>query len=163
MATTGAVVHFKPTLSAFLQANQTTGAVLYFTLRLVSGIFDTGGSFTNTSAASAKSWLPPPRVPVTMENGMMTPEWYRFFRYIAEDRLGGASAPSIGDVQTTVGDTQRAVTTNVAQIANVIQAVNTNAQVTQTQTQVAQNSGLTGASQIPQPILVEPIDGGPFL
>lgn len=153
MASTNAVLYLRPTLAAATVTNRQTSATLVVALRVLSGIFSAGGGFENSVEGSAKSWLPPPRVPVTDPNtGIMTPEWYRFFRYIVEDRLGGPNAPSIGDVQTNVVSVQDAVTTNVSSVATLTDAVNTNAQSLQTQIQVSQNNSLAGANQIPPPV-----------
>ena len=153
MATTGAVLYVRPRMDAASVANRTTSAVMAVVLRTLSGIFSSGSMFDNASAQSLKAWLPPPRVPVTNPTtGLMTPEWYRFFRYIVEDRLGGASAPSIADVQSTVGSVQQAVTSNSAAVALVTDAVNANAQSLQTTIQVSQINALAGAAQIPDPV-----------
>lgn len=153
MASTSAVLYVRPRLLGVTVSEHSTAAVLFVALRNVTGIFSAGGGFDNTSEASIKAWLPPPRVAVVdTKSGLMTPEWYRFFRYIAEDRLGGASAPSIGDVENTVTAAQSAVTQNIVAISAVTEAVNTNAQSLQTTIQVAQQNSLAGANQIPAPI-----------
>lgn len=133
-----------------VSAGRRTGGVFAVALRSLTGIFSAGAGFDNSSAQSLKSWLPPPRVAVVNpDNGLMTPEWYRFFRYIAEDRLGGASAPSIADVQTTVATVRDAVSTNVISVSAITDAVNANAQSLNTAIAVSQQNSLTGATQIP--------------
>ena len=152
MATTGAVFYVRPQASGLGVVHRTSSGVFTIALRSLSGIFSQGSAFDR--APTLKAWLPPPRVPVTdLQTGLMTPEWYKFFRYIAEDRLGGASAPSIADVQTTVGSVQQAVTSNVAAVSLVTDAVNTNSQSLSTTIEVAKNNALTGATQIPSPVL----------
>jgi hypothetical protein len=162
MGTTGAVFLVKPQMSAAPRAAGSTGAIFLLSPRLVSGIFSAGGSFSNDATASVKAWLPAPRVPLgrfekATVNGdgtvsgdvLIAPEWYRFLQYLVNDRLGGINAPSIGDVQTNVVAAQQAVTQNVSDLTNLGAVVNANAASLQTSTEVAVQSNLPGASQIP--------------
>lgn len=153
MANTGAVLFVRPRMFGATVANRQTGGVIAVALRALTGIFSAGASFDNSSENGLKAWLPPPRVAVVdLKTGLMTPEWYRFFRYIVEDRLGGPSAPSIGDVQTTVASVQDAVSTNVVSVAAITDAVNTNAASLQTTIEVSRQNSLVGATQISNPV-----------
>lgn len=144
----------RPTMSVSVAAGRTTGAAISIVLRALTGIFSSGAGFDNSTLGALKAWLPPPRVPVVdLRSGVMTPEWYRFFRYLAEDRLGGPNAPSIGDVRTTVTSVQDAVSTNVVSVAAVTDAVNANAASLQTAIEVSKQNNLTGATQIPDPVV----------
>lgn len=153
MATTGAVLYLRPTLLGVTGARRSTGAALVISLRMPSGVF-TNASIQNSSENQLKAWLPPPRVKLVDDNGLMRPEWYRFFRYIAEDRLGGANGPSVPDVASSLGDVQSAVTTNVGAVNVVAAAVNTNAGVLQSTVEVTKQNSLAGSDQIGRPISV---------
>ena len=57
-----------------------------------------GGS---QSSRKKVDWLPSSNVPVLDASGKMSPVWYRFFREVADNRLGGIDAKSLPDVVST--------------------------------------------------------------
>ena len=153
MASTGAVLYLRATLADTTGARRSTGAALILSVRMPSGIF-TNAQIQNSSDGQLKAWLPPQRVKLVDDQGFMRPEWYRFFRYIAEDRLGGATGPSVPDVASSLTDVQSAVTTSVSAVNVVSAAVNTNASVLQSTVEVTQRNGLAGSDQLDAPIKV---------
>lgn len=159
MASTGAVVYVRLQSLAGTLAQRAGGAVVFFPLRAVSGIFTTGGQFDNTSGLSNKAWLPPPRQPIgrVQPDGtvLMDPSWYNFLRYIVYDVLGGPTAPKLADVQTTVAAVQEAVTETVATVSEVTELAVANATALATTVEVVQNAALPGSTQIP-PIQTAP-------
>lgn len=127
----------------------TTGAVVRFGVRFTSGFYASGAGITNESQYGAKSWLPPARVAVVDKDGIMTPAWYRFFDYLANQRLGGPRAPAISDLETTIVGTQQTVTVTVGNVDALGQQAQANALALQATVEVSQNSALPGADQIP--------------
>jgi hypothetical protein len=136
-------------------AGGTASAARTAMVALSAGVFCSGTPYAASSNIDAeadsnlKSWLPPQRVPVVAANGLMSVPWYRFFQYVAEKRLGGASAPSLPDVSANVvAAKQEAVAANAA-TATVAAQVKTNAESLEVVRQVAVNNNLSGAAQIP--------------
>jgi hypothetical protein len=97
-----------------------------------------------------KSWLPPQRVPVVdPKTGLMSVPWYKFFSFVAEVKLGGASAPTVTDLSNNVITVKsEAVAANVTAAAVATQAA-ANAVALEATKQVVVNSSLAGAAQIP--------------
>lgn len=102
------------------------------------------------SAAKPKdvNWIPSPTVKVLNDNGTMSRPWYLFFKEIADNRLGGISAESVpqvivkqDQVNAYLVDVQAGVVNVGAQVSAITDTVNT-------QTEVAKNNALSGASQI---------------
>ncbi len=58
----------------------------------------------------------PPRVPITDQRGMITREWYLFFQGIF-DRIGGATGPSIPDVDASLFEDAGTSETNASLFA----------------------------------------------
>jgi hypothetical protein len=106
-----------------------------------------GGS---TAKRARVNWLPGAHVPVLDGSGRMSPPWYRFFQEIAENRLGGIDAPTVPEVVTTTVQTQSQVIGVQTGIQSMGQQVSAITDTVNTQTQVAQNSNLSGSSQIPR-------------
>ena len=148
--TTSAVVYFRPTAAAALTVNFKTAAIAYIALRLTSGIFGSGGSVTTQdNAASLKAWLPSQRTPVTQADGTMAPAWYRFFDYLVNQKLGGAQAPTITDMSTSVASAQAAVTSQVATVAAIDAKTVQNASALAATVEVLKAAAVPGAAQIP--------------
>ncbi len=81
-------------------------------------------------------------------NGKMTTPWYRFFKEVAEWRLGGIEASSLPDIlttQTNVQDQVLAVQQGVQSVGSQVSAVT---QVVNTQTQVSKQNNLPGSAQL---------------
>jgi hypothetical protein len=97
-----------------------------------------------------KSWLPPQRVPVVdPRTGLMSVPWYKFFSFVAEVKLGGASAPTVTDLASNVVDVKtEAVAANATAAAVATQAA-ANAVALEATKQVVVNNSLTGSTQIP--------------
>lgn len=118
--------------------------------------FDPYGSsgFTRSSAASAKSWLPPETVPwFDPKTGKPTPEFARFMHYLANQRLGGIDGPSMGEVQTNVQETKAAAVQAVLASSAVEDMATANAEALKATVQVTQTAALPGATQIPDVIV----------
>lgn len=80
----------------------------------------------------------------------MNVQWYRFFSYLAEVKLGGVQSATLPDIQSTVVTAQEQASTAAAAAVGVQQQVVNNAEVLATVVEVAQNNSLSGASQIPR-------------
>jgi hypothetical protein len=149
MATTGAVIYLRPTFADTVSANRQSGAVLYVPFRGVSGIYSAGGAVeTEANAISKKSMLPPQRARLVDQDGYITPEWWRFFNWLLNEKLGGMAAPSVTDLTNSISSTQEAVTTSVASVASLTETVVQNADVLDTVKQVAVNNSLSGSASI---------------
>ena len=86
----------------------------------------------------------------------MSTVWYKFFKEIADIRLGGVSAPTVGDVINTQTQVQeQLVATDTAVQASIVQS-NAIATAVNTQTTVSQQNGLAGSSQIPKAPTLNP-------
>jgi hypothetical protein len=153
MASTGFVLLLKPRASFSVSATRKTGAVLYVPFRSASGVMVGSGLSNQGAATSAKSMLPGARVQLVDEKGFIRPEWWRFFNWLLNDKLGGVSAPSIADVASTVTTVQTAVTSTVTTITELADQAAANAAVLNTVREVAQVNGLDGADQIENPVL----------
>lgn len=94
-------------------------------------------------------WIPGAHVPVLDNSGRMSPAWYRFFREVADNRLGGIDAPTVPDVVTTAKQTQAQVLTVKQDADAAIQTVNSCVDAVNTTKQVAVNNNLSGSTQIP--------------
>lgn len=126
-----------------------TNIVLYVPFRDLSGVY-VGSGVTNADATtSAKSMLPPQRVLMVDKDGYCNPQWYRYFDWLTNQKLGGVNAPNISDIVTTVTTAQAAVTATATTVSEVIEQATQNAAALDTIREVAQTSALTGADQIP--------------
>lgn len=102
------------------------------------------------ASRTVSDWLP--RIDeklIDPRTGCLTPRWYNYLRELG-DRLGGVKGPTVGQIQTSVSDTQvqLAATTNYAvQVSDYAQSIS--AQSTAT-AQVAADNGLAGSSSIPE-------------
>lgn len=105
-----------------------------------------GGSAAKRSRVN---WIPGAHVPVLDAAGRMSQPWYRFFQEIAENRLGGIEAATLPQVVTVQAQTQTQVIDVQAGVTSVGQQVSAVTDVVNTATQVAVDSGLSGATQIP--------------
>lgn len=121
--------------------------------KTVGGVVSATGkvAWAGTNAAQKYvNWLPNASTPVLDANGRMNPVWYKFLKEIADNRLGGVSAPTV----TQVVDTQTQVQAQITATDTVVQAsiVQSNAIATavNTQTAVSQQNNLSGANQIPK-------------
>ena len=164
MASTGAVFYVRPYAVAAGIAARSTGAVMYLPIRVVSGVYQTGVSSTQ-SRPNDVAWLPSAQTPLgfVTVNGQRLPvmvdtlSWYRFMDHLAEVRLGGRSAPSLPDVVTTVENTQAAAVQSGQQVSALTQQGQANAESLNVVRQVVQNNALTGAAQIP-PVVLNPYE-----
>lgn len=93
-------------------------------------------------------WLPPPNTPLFNGGPAISPDYWRFFDTLAR-RLDGIRGMSIAEVNATVSATQAALleaTTAALQAQATANAATTSIDVIR---EVAINSGLPGAGQIP--------------
>ena len=111
----------------------------------VAGRTPWGGSVAKKKDVN---WIPSPTVKVLNDNGTMSRSWYLFFKEIADSRLGGITAESVpqvivkqDQVNAYLVDVQAGVVSMGAQVSAITDTVNT-------QTEVAKNNALSGASQI---------------
>jgi hypothetical protein len=137
-----------------------SGAVLFLTIRGVSGVYQQGVG-NGTSRPNDVAWLPSAQTPIgrAKPDGsvVMDPAWYRAFQHLFEVKLGGRAAPSLPDVVTTVESTQAAAVQNGQQVGALTQQSQANAESLNVVRQVVQNNALTGASQIP-PVVLNPYE-----
>lgn len=106
-------------------------------------------NINSASLDNLKSWLPPQRVPVVDKNGLMTVPWYKFFSFVADVKLGGASAPTVTDLASNVISVKTdAVAANATAAAVATQAA-ANAVALEATKQVVVNNSLAGSAQIP--------------
>lgn len=122
-----------------------------------------GGVGINVSSESAKEQL---QIPQSMTVGTlpdgtpvtMSPEWFRFWSVMFNQRLGGPQGDSIPDITTTVVSTRTQAIAATNGVAAVSQQVDANAQSLAATVQVAKNNSLAGAAQIP-PVIYSPQKG----
>lgn len=163
MASSGAVVYIRPYGLGGGALARSSGAVVYFAHREVSGLYQTGVGMT--TRANEVAWLPSAQTPVgwVTINGVRYPvnidplSWYRALEHLFEIRLGGRGAPSLPDVVTTVETTQAAAVQSGQQVTALTQQSQANAESLSVVRQVAQNNGLAGADQIP-PVVLSPYE-----
>lgn len=79
----------------------------------------------------------------------MSPDWYRFFDYLCNVKLGGAAAPDLADVVTTFETAQEVVTSSAQAMSLLTQQTQANAEALATTVEVVKNAALPGASSIP--------------
>jgi len=149
MGTTGAVLYIKPRAFITDAPGRHTGAVLDVAIRMLSGVYSAIGIVPSTNQRSLKTWLPHRTVPVVGSDGTMNDEWYRFFNYVANTKLGGASSATLPDIAATVTEAQVNATTAATTVAGVTQQVANNAEALSAVREVAVNNSLSGATQIP--------------
>lgn len=103
-------------------------------------------------ARGEANWLPRPDESwFDPRTGRPSPRFYQFMREIAETRLGGVNGSTVTEVATSVSNTQTDVAAAITysqSVASYAQGVAATANAT---AEVAQNSGLSGASSIPPP------------
>lgn len=159
MASSGAVVYIRPYGLGGGALARSSGAVVYFAHREVSGLYQTGVGMT--TRANEVAWLPSAQTPIghARPDGrvVMDPAWYRALQHLFEIRLGGRGAPSLPDVITTVETTQAAAVQSGQQVTALTQQSQANAESLSVVRQVAQNNGLAGADQIP-PVVLSPYE-----
>jgi hypothetical protein len=159
MADTAAVLLIRPQLGASVGVSRSTAAVLFVPWRGVSGLFSSSG-ITSATAKNLKSWKPSALAPVVDDKGCITPAWNKFIDYLIETVLGGASAPTLPQVQRSIGysEAQSLIVNAVA--AALQQQVQSNAQSLAAAVEVLKSNTLTGAVQIPT-VQLQPIDVTP--
>lgn len=137
-----------------------SGAVLFLTIRGVSGVYQQGVG-NGTSRPNDVAWLPSAQTPIGRANPdgsvVMDPAWYRAFQHLFEIKIGGRFAPSLPDVVTTVESTQAAAVQSEQQVGALTQQSQANAESLNVVRQVVQNNALTGAAQIP-PVVLNPYE-----
>ena len=143
-----AVTTYAGTLS--ITTGFTSAGVLYLPIRMSSALWSAGAP----SGGGEVAWLPPARQPVTFTDArtgqtFCDPAWYRFFEYIAEQRLGGKTGPSITTVVQTLTDTQTTAAAATSTVAELQQQTQANAESLYVVRSVAKLNLLDGAEQIP--------------
>lgn len=122
---------------------------------ITAGVFATASPYranqniNQQTDVNLKAWLPPQRVRLVGADGLMSWEWYRFFQYVAEKRLGGPTAPSIMDLSSNVIAAKSDAATANANTAALAVQTQTNAEALEVTRQVVVNNNLPGAVQIP--------------
>jgi hypothetical protein len=153
---TGAILYVDPYAIVDLPA-YSTDANLYIQARSVTGVYSAGiQSNTNPNSAAV---MPSAQHPlgIIRQDGtiMIDPTWDRFLRYQWENRLGGIAGQSIPEVSSTVVSTQEKAAQIEAEVNANAQQTQANAESLSVVVQVAQNSSLPGADQIP-PVRLSP-------
>lgn len=146
-------------VTAVLLGTRVSGGVATANRRAVtaitSGVYAAGAPYKanqnidQETDVNLKAWLPPQRVRLVGPDGLMTWEWYRFFQYVANKRLGGPVAPSITDLSTNVIAAKTDAATANANTAALAVQTKTNAEALEVTRQVVVNNSLAGAAQIP--------------
>lgn len=135
-----------------------TGAVVFIPLRFASGRWSATGITATADLVNARSRLPAQREPAGyfMQGGQrvdvyMTPRWYTYQDILANVKLGGEGAPTLGDVVATAlsilaqsQDTQATVSAVAQQTQSAVNSIAATIEVVQA-------NALTGAEQIPRP------------
>lgn len=127
----------------------TTGAVFYFSPRLVSGLFTQPGVST-LDLSNLIPWLPPVNHPIGSVQGtkvMIDPAWWRFFRFVADVKLGGPNGATLPEVVSTVESGIADSTAVAATVEAVSQVVNNNALALKTTVEANIDFGIPGADQ----------------
>lgn len=154
--TTGAVMYVRPYAWVNHPASS-TDAILYIQTRATTGVFSSGVS--GSQNPNSTSIMPSAQHPLgrVRQDGtiLIDPAWDKFLRFQWETRLGGIDGPSIPDVATTVVNTQETVAQSAAEVSALGQQTQQNAESLSVVVQVAQNSSLPGADQIP-PVRLSP-------
>lgn len=97
-------------------------------------------------------WLPSANVRVVNpSSGLMEPVWYRFFKELAENRLGGKNGRTLPQVVTTVEQTQTQVVATSAQLTETIAYARSVDETATVLRQVAIDNALSGAGTVPEP------------
>jgi len=78
----------------------------------------------------------------------MTTSWYRFFREVADHRLGGIDAATLPEIVTTQASVQDQVLTVQQGVQSVGSQVSAVTDTVNTQTQVSKESNLPGSDQL---------------
>lgn len=128
----------------------TSDAVLYIVLRAIAGAFTDGGGVSNEQAATAtKSLLPGRHVPFLDSKGLVTEPWYRWMHAVEFQKLGGPTAPTVGDLSNSIQGVQSAVTQTTQAVVDVQDMTTQNAQALSTVVEVTKDNNLAGSEQIP--------------
>ena len=157
MATTGAVLYIKPYALAATTASRTTGAVVYISPRFISGLYSASSVTASVDLNNQRPNLPPARAPIgwyTTPDGKRYPvemdsQWWNFWRFMHETRLGGINGATLPDVVSSVETTQAQSATTSATVVAVQQQTQANAESLDVARQVIVNNALVGANQIP--------------
>lgn len=154
MASTGAVVYFKPRAVISVAAGRKTGAVVYVASRFVSGLYSETGVTPSANLTGLRARKPPRHVPLARldkdGNYYITEAWDRYLEHVDKIRLGGPLGPNLPDIETTVTTAQAQAATVAATAAGLTQQVAQNAESLAATVEVAENNALTGATQIPR-------------
>ena len=154
MASTGAVCYVRPQSIAGASAGHSTGAVSFFSVRAVSGLWSTVGVQASADTRGALTWLPRESEPLGIVNKdgtvRISPYWYRFFNTVANVKLGGIEGATVPDVASTVTATIEIAAAAEAQSASVAQQVQTNAEAAYVMRNVIKQAALAGSDQIPE-------------
>lgn len=111
-----------------------------------TGIVAWAGSSTKRTRID---WIPTASTPITLDGKTMNPVWYRAFYEVFNNRLGGLNAQTIPQIITAQTQTQDQVLSVQSGVISVGGQVSAITGAVNAGTQVAQSSGLSGASQIP--------------
>jgi hypothetical protein len=157
MASTGAVFHIRPRMSASVAANHSSGAVLYLSPRFVSGLYSTPGVTASANSRNRKVFPPPVNEPMgyveidgRRHPVMMSDQLRRFLvDEIHERRLGGSNGATINDIETTVTVAQEAAATVSAVVTGVAQQVVQNAEAATVLREASITAGVAPASSLP--------------
>lgn len=156
MASTGAICYVRPRAVAAATAGHATGAVSYFSVRAVSGLWSTAGVAASADTRGALTWLPHSRHPI----GWVTiggkrypvevdPFYYRHLHTVAEVKLGGVDGDTLPDVAATVTAAISTAAAAEAQVSALTQKTQTNAEALSATIAVARRNALNGSDQIP--------------
>lgn len=97
----------------------------FFSPRFMLGYYAADGGKNN--APKKKTLFPDRSVQVLNEDGTFTERWYRAFKFIYDEKLGGDLAPTVPQIASSAQAAQDGLTVTVGAIANVTQTVEANA------------------------------------
>lgn len=155
MATTGAVLYFRPTQQAIAAANRQTGCVTLFAVRESTGLISTNGINPSSKTRNRKALKPHRTVPPIDASGLLSTEWDNFFQYLNDTFLKMPNGPTLPDVAASITAAQaRSIASEVVSAA-LSQQTNNNAQALLSVVEVVKTATLPGAQQIP-PVQLTP-------
>jgi hypothetical protein len=108
-----------------------------------------GGVAAATSGRNLRTYMPDRSVAVVGSDGLMTTQWYLFFRYVVDKILGNTESITLLDLESAQNYAQWQNIQTTTALAATDQQVRQNALVLQAQVQVSQTAALPGSTNIP--------------
>lgn len=153
MASTGAVMYLRPTISSLSAAARVTGAQMFLALRDSTAQFTSSGSgiASNTNLRNKRAMLPSRSVPLMDASGQVNQDWWNYFSFINGTFLRARIGPTMSDLADAITSSQANSSSSEAQLASLTQQVSAVAQSVQALREVAVTAGTPGAAAVPVP------------